>query len=244
MKDIYKTLKEVTVLYTNISGDYDLVEQNFEKLFKKAFKANSEDEAKELINLHKNDIDIIVSDVDIAQFALDIRFKLLEDKNIKITQLLTEIAGKVKLTLESKKNSRTANTLAKALQEEREKHDQLVQIRENDKYKLKILDHVINELLVKFEVSKDGIVTSTSKNFVEIFGFRDEYIVDEDITKIVHGSVLQKALLDVTKYKKPITEYISFNTKTGVIVEPLVVVIPHFDDVGYVSTYTIFCSLQ
>jgi ABC-type cobalamin transport system permease subunit len=56
--------------------------------------------------------------------------------------------------------------------------------------------------------------------------------------------VCKKTLLEVTRHKNLTTEFIEFNTVTGVIIEPLVVIAPYFSTSGYLNNYTLYCTLQ
>ena len=244
MENTYKILKKSTILIYITQDNIDnSLNQNFKNSFLQTLVASSENEAIELINLHKNKIDIIVSDKDISKYNSTIAFfKLINTKEIILTELLTILSNKIESSIIIKKDSQIKNRLANVLQEERDKYENLVKITENNKYKLSISHHIIDQLLVIFEIDKGGIVTFTNKNFENVFGFDEKYIINKKITNISYSSDLQKALLKVTRFKKPITSNISFKSSTGTIIETLVVLIPHFDTVGYVSSYTLYCN--
>ena len=244
MRDIYKTLKTAVALQIFPKNNFSEFEQNFNNVFKKIYTANSLDEAKELITKHKNELDIIISDHEINIDTFGIEIEVLSHNITKLSEILVSISKKVEVSLHTKREAQSSKELAEALKAEEEKNAKLMKMLVVAKQKTNLFNFVVDELLVKFEISKDGIVSSTSKNFAEIFGFREEYIINEDILKIVYGSVLQKTLLNVTREKKPLVEYITFNTKTGVIIEPYVAIVPHFDNTGYLDTYTLYCSLQ
>ena len=242
MKDIYKTLKEATVLLITAPENPSIYVQNFQQLFKKVYTAKPS-EAKNYVETHKNAFDVVIANEKLPFSCTQIAvFMILNDD--KLSESLIGVAQIVENNLTKKKSAKMITALTKAYHEEQLKAKKLEHMIAILKHKTSLSDFITDELLVKFEINKDGIVTSTSKNFAEIFGFREEYIVNEDISKIVNGSSLQKALLVVTRQKKPISEYITFNTVTNVIIEPMVAIAPYFDSTGYLNKYTLYCTLQ
>ena len=245
MKEAYSILKETAALQIFPKNSFTEYEQQFPSFFKKIYSATDEKKAQSLLKKHKDEIDIIISDSKPSFDVSNIEVEVLSSKTTKLTDILSKISKKAKKSLDKKKKLQDVSELQKLLHEEQEKNKKLMQTLLVAKQKADLFNFVADELLVKFEINKDGIVSSISKNFAEIFGFREKYIVNEDISKIVHGSILQKTLLDVTRSKKPEVRYITFNTKTGVIIEPIVAVAPNFDETtGYLDTYTLYCSLQ
>ena len=247
MKEVYKILKEATILYVrSIQVKEDKILKSISALCKKVYIIPSINKAKEFINNNENIINIIVCDYNLSQHNTNIAVFLIKDnqESIKLTDTLRIISSKIKSSLRIKQNYIKANKLSKILQEERSISLNLEKVTENNMHKLKAFNYIVNELLVIFEINKDGLVTFTNKNFVKIFGYKEEYIINNNIANISSNSKLQKALLEVTRFKKPVTEYVEFSTKTGVLIEPLVVTIPHFNKEGYLSNYTLYCSLQ
>jgi len=242
VKDIFKILKESVVLYLKTMDNTIDYTEELKKTCKTVYTTSTKEESKTLIT--SKNINIIISDIDISSFNPNIAFYLLKEEKLKTTEFLSQISVKIQKSANIQKIAKTADIATKLLNDEKNKSKKIATFAATKENKLRTLDFVIDELLVKFKINKDGIVLSISKNFQEIFGFREEYIVNEDISKIVNGSILQKTLLGVTRHKKPVVEYITFNTATGVIIEPMVVIVPYFDNTEYLNTYSLYCTLQ
>jgi menaquinone-dependent protoporphyrinogen IX oxidase len=192
MKEVYQTLKDANILYLRTQHDTTDFLKELEGSCQSIHIASNEDEAKNIMTSPESKFNLVISDINLSHYNPSLAFFLLSTNELKLTQFLSILASKVQHTTKIKKITHTTHVLSKMLKEEKTKSQKIATFASTNNSKLQLLDYIVDELLVKFEINKDGVVTSTSKNFAEIFGFREEYIINEKIEKIIHGSSLQK----------------------------------------------------
>lgn len=172
--------------------------------------------------------------------ALELDIAKFITKPIKIKELITEIASfaETKETKELKVKTQTLANHTKRITQENTK-------LENDNKELTtLLDFkktLIENFVCSFGMDKNGHITYVSNGFSKTFGYDENEIINETITKIaVEPSIVQKEILHVLKEKKLSTFVAKFKTKNHQEIQLETTIVPKYNDEGLVNSYEFY----
>ncbi len=173
--------------------------------------------------------------------ALELDIAKFITKPIKIKELITEIASFAEANKETNELKVKTQTLANHTKRITEENTKL----ENDNKELtNLLDFkktLIENFVCSFEMDKNGHISYVSNGFSKTFGYDENEMLNETITKIaVEPSIVQKEILHVLKEKKLSTFVAKFKTKNDQVIQLETTIVPKYNDEGLVNSYEFY----
>ena len=280
MKLDTKELKNITILY--VEDDQLIREQTWailNKLFKKVFSAYDGVNGLEIFKEHKNEIDVIVTDINMPNMnglemieainkidsslptivttahtdssflinAIDLNVDKYISKPIQIKDLTISVVDNV---LKYRRINNIEN-LAKNLVTKSSKDDSINSSltykidrlqKQNNYYKA-----IIDNMVVTFEVDKNGMIMKVSDKFRRFFNYSVDEIIGQNINilKCENSTQesFQKLMLKAIHTKKTVVSTYSFKTNDDKSIDCDVTLTPNYDDNSLVAGYTIYLDI-
>ncbi len=280
MKLDTKELKNITILY--VEDDQLIREQTWailNKLFKKVFSAYDGENGLEIFKEHKNEIDVIVTDINMPNMnglemigainkiesslptivttahtdsnflinAIDLNVDKYIAKPIQIKDLTISVVDNV---LKYRRINNIEN-LAKNLVTKSSKDDSINSSltykidrlqKQNNYYKA-----IIDNMVVTFEVDKNGMIMKVSDKFRRFFNYSGDEIIGQNINilKCENSTQesFQKLMLKAIHTKKTVLSTYSFKTNDDKSIDCDVTLTPNYDDSSLVAGYTIYLDI-
>jgi len=275
-----KELKNITILY--VEDDQLIREQTWailNKLFKKVFSAYDGVNGLEIFKEHKNEIDVIVTDINMPNMnglemieainkidsslptivttahtdssflinAIDLNVDKYISKPIQIKDLTISVVDNV---LKYRRINNIEN-LAKNLVTKSSKDDSINSSltykidrlqKQNNYYKA-----IIDNMVVTFEVDKNGMIMKVSDKFRRFFNYSVDEIIGQNINilKCENSTQesFQKLMLKAIHTKKTVVSTYSFKTNDDKSIDCDVTLTPNYDDNSLVAGYTIYLDI-
>jgi PAS domain S-box-containing protein len=242
-----KELKKITILYVE---DDDIVRGQtyavMSKVFKHTYFAKDGVEGLEVFKAHKDEIDIVVSDINMPNMnglemiehinniraqiptivttahteskylmnAMDINIDKYMPKPLQIKELTVNIVNLVQ------KYRRLINmeALTRKLMEKRQEDESINSTLSEKVERLEAentyLNAIVDNLVIKFKIDKNGNITEGSNKFLRFFDFSNEEIIGKDISTIrcdnCSQESFQKLMLKAIHTKKTVTAMYGF----------------------------------
>ncbi|MEA3513558.1 MAG: response regulator, partial [Campylobacterota bacterium] len=186
-------------------------------------------DSKHLLNAIDRNVDkyitkpIQIKELTVAIFELVAKYKRAEN----IESLAKNLA--LKTTKDDKQNIELNN---------------MIDIVRNQNIHLKT---VIENLVVKFETDKNGIITEVTNKFTRFFGYNKNDIIGKDINILKSSSCeqesFQKMMLKAIHTKKTVVSSYTFETKEKKPFDAEVTMTPKYSEDALVSGYTFYLDI-
>lgn len=280
MKLDTKELKTITLLY--VEDDAVVMEQTsivLTKLFKKVYCANDGQEGLEVFKAHSDDIDAVVTDINMpnmngidmlkqineinhsiptivttahtdSKFLMD-AIEINVDKYISKPTQVKELTVAIVNNVIKYRKINNLEIIAKGLVQKTSKDSDINSDlstrldycqKQNNYYQA-----IIENLVITFQVDKNGIITQVSDKFCRFFGYGKSEIIGESINILKCQNCtqesFQKIMLKAIRSKKSVVTQLTITTNDGKSFNCDSTLTANYDENALVGSYTIYLDI-
>ena len=246
--DEFSVLKKSTLLY--LEDDEDIRKETlviFEKYFKKVYSAEDGKIGLNVYSLHKDEIDIILTDINMPhmdgiQFMAEIRKENLNLPILIITEFndMSQIVKAIKFKvsdyiIKPMQLNTTLKIFRKILQNKL--NEKLLEKQQNE---LKVYKDILDKENLVSETDLRGIITYANDIFCEVSGYTREELIGESHNIVRHpdnSSKIYEKLWDTIKAGNTWSGKIKNKAKNGESYYVKSTIFPIFDSNGNIEKY-------